>query len=909
MSWLRSAVLAALFVAFLGRASLAAEKKDEPKPAPAQPAKQDQPGARAYPGGESSGGSQASSPGAKPLPAYAETLKDAQAINGLIKLHRKEDKLFAEFAPGQLDKDFIVLISIARGIGEGQLLAGMSWGFGDDWVLQFRRIEDRVQVVRRNVRFTAAKGSPEERAVKLAYTDSVLFSLPLATANPSGGPVVDLTPVFMSDLPQIGGALPGFSFSREKSSWATVKGFRDNVEIEVAATYASGGAARFDTVPDSRGVTVNIHYSISLLPQTGYQPRLADDRVGYFVAAVKDFSRKYDSDRFVRYITRWDLRKADPAADLSPPRKPIVFWLEKTIPFEYRKPIREGILEWNKAFERAGFANAIEVRQQPDDADWDPEDINYNTFRWITAGAGFAMGPSRVNPLTGEILDADVIFDADFLSYWKDEYDLLGPKTPPTSADDLSMLMGVGFHGPAGHEPGGHGHHCNCQLARGMELQLALSALAVDGGKTINSADFKKLVYQAIRSIAMHEVGHTLGLRHNFKASSFLTLDEINTPERTKDTGLSASIMDYLPVNLMPKGQKQGDYYSGTVGPYDYWAIEYGYKPLIGGTDGEVSELRKISSRSGEPALAYGPDEDCRPVDPDPLVNRFDLGRDPLQFAKARRELVAQLVPGLIDRMTESGDGYQRTRRAFNMLLQSQGSAMHFVARMIGGVYVNRNHKGDPNSQPPFVVVEPERQRAALAMLQECVFGEKAFDFPPELYNALVDARWLHWGVHENERSDFPVRATLLAWQDRVLAQILSPTTLSRLTDSEMKIPADKDVFTAAELLSGLTGAIFKETERLGQGEFTVRKPAISALRRDLQRRYVERLATMVLGTLPVPEDCQTLAYGELEGIETRLLGVLNGKAKLDPYSRAHLKETAARVRKILDARVEMRGP
>ncbi len=246
----------------------------------------------------------------------------------------------------------------------------MSWGFGDDWLWQFRKVGDRIQIVRRNVRFTAAKGSPEEKAVKLAYTDSVLFSLPIVTIGPSGGTVVDLTPVFMSDLPQISTVLPGFAFAAEQVDVGpSVKGFTDNVELEVAATYASGGIASSTRVPDSRGVTINVHYSISELPQTGYQPRLADDRVGYFLTVVKDFSKKSDDDRFVRYINRWDLQKADPAAEMSPPKKPIIFWLEKTIPFKYRKPIRDGILEWNKAFEKAGFVNAIEVRQQPDDAD------------------------------------------------------------------------------------------------------------------------------------------------------------------------------------------------------------------------------------------------------------------------------------------------------------------------------------------------------------------------------------------------------------------------------------------------------------------------------------------------------------------------------------------------------------
>jgi len=398
-----------------------ADDKDNADPQPADPTVAAVSGGSS--GGASSGGSKASQP------KYAAHLKDAKAVDGLIPLHQKGQKLYAELNSSHYGSEYIVLISIARGIGQGSLLGGMSWGFGDDWVWQFRKIDDNVHIIRKNVRFKATKGSPEASAVQNAYTDSVLFSLPIITKGPKGGDLIDLTPVFFSDLPQISDSLPGFSFSASKSTWADVKGFEKNIELQVAATYASSGRLTLDTVPDSRGATINVHYSISKIPSNGYQPRLADDRVGYFITAVKDFSNTSNRENFVRYINRWDLKKADSSADMSPPKEPLIFWMEKTIPYKYRKPIRDGILEWNKAFETAGYIDAIEVRQQPDDADWDPEDINYNTFRWITSSAGFAMGPSRVNPYTGQILDADIIFDADFLTSWKSEFDTFTPET------------------------------------------------------------------------------------------------------------------------------------------------------------------------------------------------------------------------------------------------------------------------------------------------------------------------------------------------------------------------------------------------------------------------------------------------------------------------------------------------
>jgi hypothetical protein len=840
-------------------------------------------------------------------PAFAELLKDAEPIEGLIKLYRKDGKLYGEISSGQLNKDFIVVISIARGIGERPLLGGMSWSLGDDWIWQFRKVDESIQIVRRNVRFQAAQGTPQQRAVHLAYTDSVLFSLPVATVSPDGADVVDLTPVFMSDLPQISQVLEGFSFSKEKSSWASVKGFKDNIEIQVAATYSSSGTKELETVADTRGVTLYVHYSISPLKQTGYQPRMADDRVGYFLTVVKDYSKSSAYDRFVRYINRWDLRKADPSAEVSPPKTPIIFWLEKTIPYKYRSPIREGILEWNKAFRQAGFADAIEVRQQPDDAEWDPEDIKYNTFRWITASAGFAMGPSRVNPTTGQILDADILFDADFLPHWKQTHEVLTAEGEAALTGGSSDLCDYPQQLSRIPPPLRHRHWLRCDCARGMSQQLAFGwVMLAEDGKPASKELIEKLIAQGLKEVVMHEVGHTLGLRHNFKASTYLTLEELNDVAQARKTGLAASLMDYLPMNLVPKGEKHSTYFSTTLGPYDYWAIEYGYKPISGH---EEAELKKIASRSAEPALHYGTDEDARGIDPDPLVNRFDLGKDPIAFARQRVRLINQAWPDLVDRVTDEGDGYQRARRAFDLLLLEHGRAMHFAARFIGGVYVHRDHKGQPGARPPYVIVDRKKQDEAMKLLEQEVFGQQSYQFPPKLYNYLAHSNWYHWGTTIPTRVDYPVHETILRWQDRVLAELLSSATLSRLVDSELKVPADQEAFTAAELIERLTGAIFSELEDLKGGEPTDRKPAINSLRRSLQSSYLKRLADVAMGNTSAPGDCRSIAYAELETLEARIKQVLAGKAQLDPYTRAHLSDSAARIRKVLEARPQLRNP
>jgi hypothetical protein len=849
-----------------------------------------------------------SSPPTKPkYPPYAELLKDARKLEGLITLHRKDDTLLAEIGPRQMDKDYIVLMTIARGIGQAPIVGGFSWGFGDDTVWQFRKAGENVQLVRRNVRFTADRGSPTERAVKVAYTDSVLFSLPIRTVSPQGAFVVDITPVFMSDLPQIGFVLPGFSFAANKSTWSNVDVLPKNLELGVAATYASGGMRSIDSVPDSRGVTINVHYSISELPQTSYRPRLADDRVGYFVTALKDFSKKEgDDDRFIRYINRWNLEKTDPSAAMSTPKETIIFWLEKSIPFKYRKPIRDGILEWNKAFAKAGFYDAVEVRQQPDDAPWEPGDIRYNTFRWITSEAGFAMGPSRVNPTTGQILDADIIFDSDFLQVWKQGYETFTPAGiaeltgGPISLEEYRADL---KQRPA-YMNQMHSANCVCNMLGGMSRQLAFGA-SVMAARKRSDADLEKLIMQGLKEVTMHEVGHTLGLRHNFKASAMYSLKDANDVEKTRETGLTASVMDYIPVNMMPEGEKQGDYFSTTIGPYDVWAITYGYTPVKGGSpEAEEAALKKIASRSGELELTFSTDEDTRGIDPDPHSMRFDMSNDLVEYAESQAKLIKESMPRAIEDATKPGDGYQRARRMFGILLSQHGRVMFNASRYVGGLYVSRSHKGDAKASKPLEVVPAERQRAALELLEAQVFNDKPFSFPPDLYNQLAASRWDHWGAEIPERGDYPAHEVILMWQDRILSKLISPLTLTRLHDSELKTSADTDALTTAELLERLTKAIYAEVDSTKEGEFTNRKPAISSVRRNLQRTYLRRMSQLALGQTSAPEDCQTVAYAELGNLKSRIDKLIGGDVKLDSYSKAHLQETSARIAKLMDARM-----
>jgi hypothetical protein len=348
---------------------------------------------------------------------------------------------------------------------------------------------------------------------------------------------------------------------------------------------------------------------------------------------------------------------------------------------------------------------------------------------------------------------------------------------------------------------------------------------------------------------------------------------------------------------------KQGDYFSQTIGPYDIWAIEYGYKPLKGGSaEGELPELEKIAARSGDPRYAFGSDGNARGIDPDPHTVRYDLSNDQIAYAKAEAQLVAESWPNVVEDLTQDGDGYQKARRAFNTLIARHGQVMFGAARYIGGVNVSRSHKGDNGAPEPLVVVPAEKQREALTLVEEQVFSDKPFGFPPELYSYLAATQWDHWGIDSVERVDYPAHGTILMWQDRILAKLLSPLTLSRMCDAELKVPEDEDMLTSAELLERLTTSIFAETDDFKAGEYTERKPAISSLRRNLQRAYLKRMSQLALGRTGAPQDCETVAYVELADLKKRIDTILGGDFELDAYSRAHLQESSARIAKVMDA-------
>jgi hypothetical protein len=822
-------------------------------------------------------------------------------VTGLWNVYHKDQQLLVEIKDGMLGREYIVLPSIAKGVSTGQVIGGMSWGFGDDIIWTFRKSEDKLFLIRRNVRYKAKDKSPEATAVEMAYSDSVLYALPILTTAP-GGVLVDMTRVFMNDDLKIGQSLGGFNLALDRTTVGKIKGFEQNMEVAIAAVYS--GSRELDTVPDSRGVPVGVHYSISLLPtlgSNGYKSREADDRVGYFLTVVKDFSERLEDEHFIRYINRWDLRKEDSSVKFCPPKKPILFYIEKTVPVALRPTVRAGILEWNKAFEKLGFAGAVEVRQQELSDTWDPEDVRYNTFRWITADAGFAMGPSRVDPRTGQILDADIIFDAGFLQSWKHQYETLIPQAARGLADDWTP-----FESPLAISHSSS-HAANCSLCQGMQWQMGFAAAAFAARPDI-AADGKvpeEFIHQGLKEVVMHEVGHTLGLRHNFKASGWKTMEEIADLDKGNAEGTVASVMDYAPPNIAKKGAKQGLYYTQTLGPYDIWAIEYGYSLITGD---EKAELAKISAKSGQPGLDYATDEDTSSDMSDPWTNRFDLGKDPLEFVRRQMEHSMELLPEVVNSSVKDGEGYQKARQAFGILFGEYWRAAQFASRFPGGVTVTRDHKGTPNARAPLAPIEAAKQREAMKLVIDGAFASPKIDGPS--LNYLAASRWSHWGITEMSRLDYPIHKTVEMMQSRILRQLLDPLVLTRISDSEFKAAEGADAYTLSEHVKTLVDGVFAEfrPEKL-EGEFSARKPMISSFRRNLQRVAVKDLTELLNEANGSPEDARTLTRMHLQNLDGQIKTLLEAQGlKLDDYTKAHLLDSQARIKAALNATVSLSG-
>jgi len=846
--------------------------------------------------------------------AFADIVKDAQVIKGLFTLYRTDEKVFLEILPEQLEKTYLVSMTIDSGIGERGFYAAAMAG---EAPIVFHKQGKNVQLVVKNTRFLAENG-PMQRAVGRSFSDSILGITKIESLpHPERKSIlIDLGAFMLTDLPMLSYDLEAtfripYRFDPKNSVFGTLKSFGQNVEIETLAHYATDrpplppmlppGAAPPPlppppaNLPDVRSMLFHLRYSISERPQTGYRPRLADDRVGHFVNSIEDYSDDNRYSTTKRYVNRWHLVKKDPSAALSEPKEPIVYWLENTIPVKYRDAIRDGVLMWNKAFEKIGFKNAIVVKQQPDDADWDPADVRYSTLRWFAGypDPGFAQGPSRTDPGTGQIYDADIRFSESMTRFFRREaVEQIYPAANPGEAGFPRSFVAPWSVANASYQ---------CDFANGAvrDAEFAFDLL-VGRGMDPNGAEADKFIQDFLREIAAHEVGHTLGLRHNFRASTIHTFEQAQDSSVTARDGLTGSVMDYIPTNIAARGSRQGEYHQSTLGPYDYWAIEYAYKTIDSPTvEGEETELRKIASRAAEPQLAYDTDEDAGlgpGLDMDPVVNRFDLGTDPMKYYSHRVTLAREIWSNMEQRLEKPGEGYQILRRSFGAALNQTGQALFLASKYIGGVYHYRSHVGDPGNRLPFQPVPAETQKQALHLLRDNLFSPTAFQFKPQLLNKLETERFINFNLPQG-RQDVPIHQAVLNMQRQVLDRIFMPTVLSRIQDSEVKVAAPAEAFTLGLLFTEVQDAIWAETQAPGLAV------NINSYRRALQREHLRKMIGMVLRDAAVPEDARTLSRQSLVTLRSQLQRTVSRPGlKTSLEVRAHLAESIARIDEALKA-------
>jgi len=821
---------------------------------------------------------------------FNELITDLEKIEGLFTFYRNNEDgtVYMEIKPEQFGK--IYLCSMTRQSGDAYMFDASA--MMRNFPFFFKRVHRKIQMIQNNLKFRADEPAMN-RAIEKCFSNSIIASTKIACKphEETGSILIKAADIFLKDFANVEYSTERrkrkFSFDKDNSYFSDLKSFPNNTEIEVSLHFKNSQWKGGYTLPDSRSMLHRYHYSLSSIPETNYKPRLADDRLGHFTTIYQDYSDLLTESPYVRYINRWHIEKENPNVKISKAKNPVVFWLENTIPEEFRPAVKKGILLWNDAFEKIGIKDAIIVKEMPDDADWDPADSRYNTIRWIIQpGGGYAVGPSHANPYTGEIYAADVRISVDFLRFFFTEFEEF--VNPQSWMDGLESAR---WDEQTFEED---------NFARGLSQQMAFgwNVLYSRGLFGIGKDDMKDFVDEGITSLVVHEVGHTLGLRHNFKASTIYTSEQLQDKKFTKKNSLTGSVMDYTPVNVAPIGGKQANYFQTELGVWDNWVIEYAYS--IFDEKEETEELEKIAEKCTQPLLDYGSDEDTFGLSSkgvDPSACMFDLGKDPITFYEDRIAITKEMWKNIFDNFEKPGQSYKKLRSVFQQGIGEYRRAAHNSCKYIGGLYTHRDHIGDPNGRIPFEVVPAKEQRRALNFLMKNMFAEDAFYFPPELLNKLVLEKMGKFtnSIWEQERLDYPIHNSVAATQSIVFAHLFDQLVLERLQDNELKFEPEEDKFLMSEMFETVKKSVWTELEE---------NRNITSFRRELQRIYLHRLSELVLDkNKKIPLDAVSLARFNLIRIREQIDAL--DKSNLDIITAAHLEETSAKIQSVIFAQLQ----
>lgn len=796
--------------------------------------------------------------------SFTEFLEECETKPGLFPLHQDKEKgtLFLEISKKQMSEgdtgpEFIHFSHTLDGVPSLGFFRGQ---FAPAKIFRIRRHFDRIEFVAENNSFYFRPDSALSRASSANISSAILASPEIVSISEKEDRfLVKADEVFLKEF--FRQLKPGKdkddkeerfslgSLSKERTRFIDSRSFPDNTLFRVQYVFENMHPSERgdDDVADSRFVTLKIQHSLLPVPESDYQPRFEDPRVGFFTTQVTDLTSK-SSAPYRDFIHRWDLRKKDPGKEISDPIEPVTWWIENTTPIEIRETIKDAVLAWNLAFESAGISNALTVKVQPDDADWDADDIRYHVLRWTSSPdppfGGY--GPSFVNPRTGQILGSDIMLEYVFLTNRVRFRELvnLGEASERNSFPFMSRSP----------------HFCqagNCIHATRIGGTAILKAQAARFGN--GPIDTDELITQALTDLILHEVGHTLGLNHNFRASHLYDRKKIHDSDLTAKTGLTGSVMDYSPINLATDPKDQGHYFSIVPGPYDHWAIRFGY--------GAEEDVESVLAESTRPEHAFANDADDmrragRGIDPRAMIN--DLTNEPIAHAADQMKMVRATLPVLLDQFPVEGESYHELRTAFSSLMRVYGRATEVVSRFPGGVLVDRSFHGQEGAAPvPFTPVTADKQREAMKALDSNLFSAGALSLPPDLVATLQMQRrgFNFFDLESNE--DPKVHERVLGMQKRVLDQLLHPKTLARVVDSELY----GNTYSLANFMSDLDNMIM-EGDPEGQAD---------TFREALQVDYIQRLIKMsgLAGDSKHPAQARSEAVYRLTQHDGNLIGKL----------------------------------
>lgn len=770
-----------------------------------------------------------------PTPPKKKEDKGPKKIADAVKKHVKIDGLFTFYRDSvsgsvqmaikedQLDKEFIHFNYFENGLVEAGAFKG---SFRGSKIFKIKKYYNKIEFIAQNNSFYFDPENPLSNAAKANVSDAIMFSAKIeAGSNKEGQYLIKADPLFLKDAMSVVDftaysknpkSFKMGALSSAKTKYVDIKNYDQNSDIIVLYSFdnkkpANGGGK---SVTDARYVNVTVQHSFIEVPENNYQPRIDDPRVGYFTTEVSDMTSK-EVVNYKDLVHRWNLEKKDPSAALSEPVEPITWWIENTTPMEFRESIKKGVLAWNVAFEKAGFKNAMAVKIQSDTASWDAGDINYNVLRWTSSArppfGGY--GPSFVNPRSGQILGADIMLEYIHHTY-RVFFEKLFSLNAGQNIDDIHSDMED--LNPA-----------MCSMGYLMQSNTLLGTAALMTADA-TAEDLKGLQEESMIALIMHEVGHTLGLNHNMKASQRFSPAELANKELIKGQCLTGSVMDYTTINLTLNPEDQGQYYDVAVGPYDKWAIEFGYRPVS-----SEAELDKILSRSTEPELIFGNDADDmrspgKAIDPRVMVN--DNSNDAITYSIDRIKIVNNIMGKIKDKYTTDGESYQELTQAYNVLMSNYANGGTIISRFIGGVYVDRAMAGQQGATMPYTPVAYADQKRAMKALEEYMFAPTAFAIPSDLYNYLALQRrgFKFFGGPEDPK----IHAKVIGYQGGILSQLLHKNTLQRISDSELY----GNKYKLGEYMSDLNNAIFKADAY----------KSVNTFRQNLQIEYVKRLIGII---------------------------------------------------------------